>query len=171
MPDDQGRTQHQERGRHRHVGRTIRDVRRAETSPLRQWAGVYLQGPSRNGCQTIGVEDLYIEPGSPWQNGVCESFNGKLRDEYLHQTDIVSEADGSTESTPLEGGLQRGPPTQLPRLPDPLRSSRVAVRIPFRSLRSLHGIRTARDLNRYLFPNQTFHNPWYRKLGHSRAMQ
>ena len=25
---------------------------------------------------TIGVEILYIEPGSPWQNGVCESFNG-----------------------------------------------------------------------------------------------
>ena len=26
---------------------------------------------------------LYIEPGSPWGNGYCESFNGKLRDECL----------------------------------------------------------------------------------------
>ena len=42
---------------------------------------------------TIGVEILYIEPGSPWQNGVCESFNSRLRDEYLHQTDLINEDD------------------------------------------------------------------------------
>ena len=28
--------------------------------------------------------NLYIEPGSPWENGYCESFNGKLRDECLN---------------------------------------------------------------------------------------
>ena len=33
----------------------------------------------------IGSETLYIEPGSPWENGYCESFNGKLRDECLNQ--------------------------------------------------------------------------------------
>ena len=27
---------------------------------------------------------LYIEPGSPWENGYCESFNGTLRDELLN---------------------------------------------------------------------------------------
>ena len=27
---------------------------------------------------------MYIEPGSPWENGYCESFNGKLRDELLN---------------------------------------------------------------------------------------
>jgi len=27
---------------------------------------------------------LYIEPGSPWQNGFNESFNGRLRDELLN---------------------------------------------------------------------------------------
>jgi transposase InsO family protein len=32
----------------------------------------------------IGVKTLYIEPGSPWENGYCESFNGKLRDEVLN---------------------------------------------------------------------------------------
>ena len=31
----------------------------------------------------IGVTTLYIEPGSPWENGYCESFNGSLRDELL----------------------------------------------------------------------------------------
>lgn len=37
----------------------------------------------------IGVEVLYIEPGSPWQNGFCESFNSRLRDEYLQQTELM----------------------------------------------------------------------------------
>ena len=32
----------------------------------------------------IGVKTLYIEPGSPWENGYCESFNSKLRDEVLN---------------------------------------------------------------------------------------
>ena len=31
----------------------------------------------------LGVEALLIEPGSPWENGYCESLNGKLRDELL----------------------------------------------------------------------------------------
>jgi len=39
---------------------------------LRQW----LSG--------LGTKSLYIEPGSPWENGFCESFNGKLRDELLN---------------------------------------------------------------------------------------
>jgi putative transposase len=33
--------------------------------------------------KTSGVGALYIEPGSPWQNGIAESFNGRLRDECL----------------------------------------------------------------------------------------
>ena len=33
----------------------------------------------------IGVKTLYIEPGSPWENGYIESFNGKLRDELLNR--------------------------------------------------------------------------------------
>jgi len=31
-----------------------------------------------------GARTLYIEPGSPWENGYCESFNSKLRDEFLN---------------------------------------------------------------------------------------
>ena len=31
----------------------------------------------------VGVRTLYIKPGSPWENGYVESFNGKLRDELL----------------------------------------------------------------------------------------
>jgi transposase InsO family protein len=32
----------------------------------------------------VGVQALFIEPGSPWENGYVESFNGKLRDELLN---------------------------------------------------------------------------------------
>jgi len=33
----------------------------------------------------VGVQTLFIEPGSPWENGYVESFNGKLRDELLNR--------------------------------------------------------------------------------------
>ena len=39
---------------------------------LRKWLG------------KVGTDTLYIEPGSPWENGYCESFNGKMRDECLN---------------------------------------------------------------------------------------
>jgi putative transposase len=39
---------------------------------LRKWLG------------KVGTRTLYIEPGSPWENGYCESFNGKMRDEFLN---------------------------------------------------------------------------------------
>jgi len=39
---------------------------------VKQWLG------------NIGVGTLFIEPGSPWENGYIESFNGKLRDELLN---------------------------------------------------------------------------------------
>jgi transposase InsO family protein len=32
----------------------------------------------------VGARTAYIEPGSPWENGYCESFNAKLRDELLN---------------------------------------------------------------------------------------
>jgi putative transposase len=33
----------------------------------------------------VGVKTLFIEPGSPWENGYVESFNGKMRDELLNR--------------------------------------------------------------------------------------
>jgi transposase InsO family protein len=38
----------------------------------------------RQWLSRLGVETLFIEPGSPWENGYIESFNGKLRDELLN---------------------------------------------------------------------------------------
>lgn len=39
---------------------------------LRRWLG------------RVGAKSMYITPGSPWENGYCESFNGRLRDELLN---------------------------------------------------------------------------------------
>ncbi len=38
----------------------------------------------RKWLDRTGVETLFIEPESPWENGYIESFNGKLRDELLN---------------------------------------------------------------------------------------
>jgi len=38
----------------------------------------------RNWLHRVGVKTLFIEPGSPWENGYVESFNGKLSDELLN---------------------------------------------------------------------------------------
>ena len=39
----------------------------------------------REWLRRLNVKTLYIEPGSPWENGYCESFNSKLRDEFLNR--------------------------------------------------------------------------------------
>ena len=61
------------------VNRTVPDHIRSDNGPeftaqaVRDWLG------------RIGVKTLFIEPGSPWENGYVESFNGKLRDELLNR--------------------------------------------------------------------------------------
>jgi len=59
------------------------------------WKGVPEHLRSDNGPEFVaqglrkrladaGAKTAYIEPGSPWENGYCESFNSKLRDEFLN---------------------------------------------------------------------------------------
>ena len=38
----------------------------------------------RDWLNRVGVKTLFVEPGSPWENGYIESFNGKLRYELLN---------------------------------------------------------------------------------------
>ncbi|MDP7357029.1 MAG: IS3 family transposase [Pseudomonadales bacterium] len=38
----------------------------------------------RGGIKAVGAKTAFIEPGSPWENGYCESFNGRMRDELLN---------------------------------------------------------------------------------------
>jgi transposase InsO family protein len=60
------------------------------------WRGVPVHLRSDNGPEFIAnalrewlsklsVKPLFIEPGSPWENGYIESFNGKMRDELLNR--------------------------------------------------------------------------------------
>ena len=60
---------------HRGVPEYIRSDNGAEftATKVREW------------LERIDVKTLYIEPGSPWENGYVESFNGKLRDELLER--------------------------------------------------------------------------------------
>ena len=52
---------------------------------LRMYYGAELTARCvREWLQRVGSQTLYIEPGSPWENGYNESFNGKLRDELLN---------------------------------------------------------------------------------------
>ena len=48
----------------------------------------------RNWLERVGVKTLFIEPGSPWENGHIESFHGTLRDECLnvHWFDNLTDA-------------------------------------------------------------------------------
>jgi transposase InsO family protein len=64
---------------------------------LRKWLG------------KVGTGTLYIEPGSPWENGYCESFNGKLRDEFLNGEIFYSlkEAQVLTERWRVEYNTER----------------------------------------------------------------
>ena len=51
---------------------------------LTYYGGEFTAAVVREWLARIGVTTLYIEPGSPWENGYNESFNGELRDELLN---------------------------------------------------------------------------------------
>lgn len=38
----------------------------------------------RDWIKAVRAKTAYIEPGSPWENGYCESFNARFRDELLN---------------------------------------------------------------------------------------
>jgi transposase InsO family protein len=67
----------------------LRDERRRRSGPpsdqFLMCYGPEMTAPVvRDWLAQIGSKTLFIEPGSPWENGYCESFNGKLRDELLN---------------------------------------------------------------------------------------
>jgi hypothetical protein len=47
----------------------------------------------REWIAAVGAKTAFIEPGSPWENGYCESFNSKLRDELLYSEIFYSLAE------------------------------------------------------------------------------
>lgn len=47
----------------------------------------------RRHCERVGLELLYVEPGSPWENGFAESFFSRLRDELLNCEEFANLAE------------------------------------------------------------------------------
>ena len=91
------------------------------------------------------VDWHFIAPGKPMQNGICESFNGRMRDELLNETLFFGPRSRPLGAGTLGHRLQREPPSFGARLrhsgglcrlthrngrsaahPDPLRRSPVA---------------------------------------------
>jgi transposase InsO family protein len=76
---------------HHMVGGEVRELLRRS---MREWGTPHHircdNGPEwiakvvRRALEELGVETLYIEPGSPWQNGYVESFHARLKDELIN---------------------------------------------------------------------------------------
>jgi transposase InsO family protein len=85
-------------------------VRRAVPEHIRSDNGPEFTARAvRRWLERVGVKTLFIEPGSPWENGYVESFNGKLRDECLNRErfDTLLEAQILTEQWRLEYNQRR----------------------------------------------------------------
>jgi len=94
----------------------------------------------RHGLNTLEVEPLSLEPGSPWENGFIESFNARLRDELLdgeifytlNEAQIVIESWRRFYNTERpHGSLGYKPPAPevfIPAAKTPTRSSALADR-------------------------------------------
>ena len=94
------------------TGRSVRPTRASRVSEVGQRTGVQRVQSSCGGwLGRVGVETLFIEPGSPWENGYNESFNGKLRDELLNG-EIFYSLESEAEITVLlvHGRLSNGGP-------------------------------------------------------------
>ena len=63
----------------------------------------------RDWCRSSGTGSSYIEPGAPWENPYVESFNGRLRDEFvaLEQFDSLLEAQVLIEDWRIEYNTKR----------------------------------------------------------------
>ena len=91
------------------VTRGIPDHVRSDNGPefialrLRQWLA------------DVGAQTLYIEPGSPWENGYCESFNSKLRDD-LNGEIFYSLKEAQNPDGTLAGALQHCAPALVARV-------------------------------------------------------
>ena len=81
----------------------------------------FLARDLRQWLEKLGTGTLSIEPGSPWENGYCESFNGNLRDECLNGEIFYSlkEAQIVTEQWREEYNTRRPHPALNYRPPAP----------------------------------------------------
>ena len=124
----------------------------------------------RHGEQA-GLEMLYIEPGSPWENGFAESFFSRLRDELLNCEEFanLAEARWFARRRQEEHNHERPHSSLGYQTPVPVRR-RVCC---FRSGCACASSSTREDKKRkrpcYPFPNPYSHNPWTKNRGQVNA--
>ena len=93
---------------------------------------------TRESLAKTGVRTHFIEPGSPWENGYVESFNGKLRDECLNgevfETLLVAQLlikrwrhESNTFRPHSSLGYRLPAPEARMFTPDPEKSHRIGV--------------------------------------------
>jgi transposase InsO family protein len=112
------------------VTRGVPDYIRSDNGPeftakaVRQW------------LSRLGVKTLYIEPGSTWENGYIESFNGKLRDDLLNREifDTLWEAQVLIERWRVEYNTVR--PHRKSQSPEP-ETRGTNIRNPYMTDRAL----------------------------------
>ena len=63
----------------------------------------------REWLRQLGVKTLFIEPGSPWENGYNESFNGTLGDEVLKREIFLFSGGGTGAHRAVAAGVQHHP--------------------------------------------------------------
>ena len=105
-----GRQAHQRRRHRRHARGDRRRARDgAGVHPLRQRARAHGQRAARLVPVPACTGSSYIEPGAPWENPYVESFNGRLRDEFLavEQFDSLLEAQVLIEDWRIEYNTKR----------------------------------------------------------------
>ena len=96
----------------------------------------------REWLQRINVKTLFITPGSPWENGYNESFNGKLRDELLNREIFYTLAEAQVlveqwrchyNTVRPHSSLKYRPPAPETILPRPATSIYATLRSPQQS--------------------------------------
>jgi transposase InsO family protein len=75
----------------------------------------------RDWCRFSDIDTAFIEPGSPWQNGYSESFNGRFRDEFLptEQFNTLLEVQSLAEDWRTEYNTQTTPRSTRRTYPHP----------------------------------------------------
>jgi len=89
----------------------------------------------RRWLNRLGVKTLFIEQGSPWENGYIESFNGKLRDELLNSKTfytlieakiLIEQWRREYNQIPLHSSLNYQPPAPETKIPATLTQETVS---------------------------------------------
>ena len=82
---------------------------------------------------TMGrVKALFIGPGCPWENGYVESFNGKLRDEFLSGEVFSTFAEAQILNGVVEERVQPGEASSCPGIPSTCTQEHIPTRLAFR---------------------------------------